>query len=250
MAYAVQVTLSTGNKVSLNYQSQEVSVGVTYQLERDDTGLLALVQEKTAELAQAHRLAWQGLHDAKVSSAPSPVSSPVQPVASQHAVASQPVASQQVDSQPANVQDGKLQESPEVEPPEKESLDAPEIAVETVVESHPITEPEKVTTMENGALASPPLPAEWIEPTAPLEPAMQGQRNALRVLLDQAQWQKERIAAHLLAQFGCENIEELTAAQAAEWLLQLQRAARVTNEQQRLQTSRNGAKIGTGKTDT
>jgi hypothetical protein len=67
MAYATQVTISTGNKVSLNYQSQEVSVTLTYQLEREDADVLAIVKEKTAELAEAHRSAWQILRDAKVS---------------------------------------------------------------------------------------------------------------------------------------------------------------------------------------
>src|SRR5687767_1431777 len=76
MAYPIQVTLTTGNKVSLNYQSQEVSVTLTYQLEREDSDVLALVQEKTKELAKAHQLAWQGLHKEKVSSVPGlPISS-------------------------------------------------------------------------------------------------------------------------------------------------------------------------------
>lgn len=57
MAYAVEVTLSTGNKVSLNTQSQEVSVSITYQLEREDTDVLAVVQEKAGELVEAHALA-------------------------------------------------------------------------------------------------------------------------------------------------------------------------------------------------
>jgi hypothetical protein len=67
MAYATQITLSTGNKVSIHYQSQEVSVSVTYQLEREDADVLAVVKEKTVELAQAHLAAWQTLRDAKLS---------------------------------------------------------------------------------------------------------------------------------------------------------------------------------------
>ena len=67
MAYATQITISTGNKVSLNYQSQEVNVTLTYQLEREDTDLLTVDQEKATELAKAHRTAWQTLRDAKVS---------------------------------------------------------------------------------------------------------------------------------------------------------------------------------------
>ena len=51
MAYATQLTISTGNKVSLNYQSQDVSVSLTYQLERDDGDVLHVVREKAAEVA-------------------------------------------------------------------------------------------------------------------------------------------------------------------------------------------------------
>lgn len=66
MAYATEVTISTGNKVSINYQTRDVSVSVTYQLEREDTDVVTVVREKTKELAQAHRAVWQTLHDAKV----------------------------------------------------------------------------------------------------------------------------------------------------------------------------------------
>jgi len=59
MAYPIEVTIGTGNKVSLNYQSQEVNVSVTYKLEREDTDVLAVVRDKADELARAHALAWK-----------------------------------------------------------------------------------------------------------------------------------------------------------------------------------------------
>lgn len=65
MAYAVEITISTGNKVSVNYQSHEASVSLTYQLEREDTDVLAIIQEKSVEVAAAHALAWQELRGAK-----------------------------------------------------------------------------------------------------------------------------------------------------------------------------------------
>ncbi len=65
MAYAVEVTLVTGNKVSLNYQSQEVSVSITYQLESEDGDVLAVVAEKTNELVAAHALAWKRVKGAQ-----------------------------------------------------------------------------------------------------------------------------------------------------------------------------------------
>ena len=70
MAYPVEVTISTGNKVSLNYQSQEVNVSITYHLEREDADLLVVVEDKARELARAHALAWKRVKDGD---APAPV---------------------------------------------------------------------------------------------------------------------------------------------------------------------------------
>lgn len=208
MAYATQVTISTGNKVSLNYQSQEVSVTLTYQLEREDTDVLAVVREKTAELAQAHRLAWQGLHEAKVSASP-PVPIPPSPIETS------------INERPAEDK-------------------------ETATEAE--TTPGAATGDESSipeARASHIPPDVWIEPVAPLQPATIGQRGALRVMLAQAGWSEQRITTHLRTEFDCEKLEELTGAQAAAWLLELQRTARQEAEQQRSHASRNGAKTTT-----
>ena len=61
MAFATQLTIGTGSKVSANYQSHEVSVIVTYELERQDTDLLKLVEEKAAEVEQAHSMVWRSI---------------------------------------------------------------------------------------------------------------------------------------------------------------------------------------------
>jgi hypothetical protein len=62
MAYATQITIGTGRKVSVNYQSKEVQVGVTYQLEREDQNLLQLVEVKAAEIESVHRRLWKKLN--------------------------------------------------------------------------------------------------------------------------------------------------------------------------------------------
>jgi hypothetical protein len=202
MAYPIQVTLTTGNKVSLNYQSQEVSVTLTYQLEREDSDVLALVQEKTKELAQAHQLAWQGLHEAKLHEAKVPL---------MQSVEAENVA-------PASTPASEEKKNAETDSPTTNSVD----------------------------LAASHLPPdEWTQPKAPLEPATLGQRGALKVMLQQAKWTDENIAAHLHTQFDCERIEDLNAAQAAEWLLELQRTARLQAQQQRLDGAKhscNGAR--------
>ena len=56
MAYPTQITIGTGSKSSANYQSNEFSVSVTYQLERDDIDLLQFAEEKAVEMETLHGL--------------------------------------------------------------------------------------------------------------------------------------------------------------------------------------------------
>ncbi len=77
MAYATQITISTGSKVSVNYQSNEVQVGVTYQLEREDEDLLQLVESKAAEVEAAHRRLWKTLKAERLQHQEQPNGQPV-----------------------------------------------------------------------------------------------------------------------------------------------------------------------------
>lgn len=190
MAYAKELTISTSNTVSIKDQSRDVGVSVTYQLERDDADVVAVVREKTQELAQAHRAAWQGLRDANVAAA--------KVTAASHSPNGSPPGHPASDDAPSSA--GPAPERP----------------------SHLPLDPHT-------------------QPVAPLEPATPGQRGALHVLLGQVKWSEEKIAAHLREQFGCERIEELNGVQAAEWLLELQRDARVAAQEQHQHASRNGA---------
>ncbi|MDE2106568.1 MAG: hypothetical protein KGL39_55650 [Patescibacteria group bacterium] len=61
MAFATRVTIGTGNKVTQSYQSQDVSVSVTYELERSDTDLIAFMAAKAAEVEACHTAVWQGI---------------------------------------------------------------------------------------------------------------------------------------------------------------------------------------------
>lgn len=63
MAYAVRLTISTASKVSQGTQSQEVGVSLTYELERDDTDLMQVVEQKAAEVARAHNKTWRRIRD-------------------------------------------------------------------------------------------------------------------------------------------------------------------------------------------
>lgn len=54
MAFATEITIGTGSKMSANYQSNEFNVSLTYQLERDDVDLLEIAEEKAAEVETLH----------------------------------------------------------------------------------------------------------------------------------------------------------------------------------------------------
>lgn len=188
MAYATQLTISTSNKVSINYQTRDVGVSVTYQLEREDANLIAVVREKTAELAQAHRTAWQGLRDAKIAGAGEPQ---------------------------------EVQEQPEERVPMQ-------------------TEPEKPHSDPAIPAADDPAPT-----AVPAESIRPGQVAAILLLLTEARWSEERRTAYLRETFSCDSVENLSAEQARQWLLELQRAEReadkVASQQRRLAAAhRNG----------
>jgi len=63
MAIATAVTIGTSNKVTVDYQSQEVSISVTYELERGDADLQAFVTDKAAEVERAHSAVWRRIRE-------------------------------------------------------------------------------------------------------------------------------------------------------------------------------------------
>lgn len=63
MAIATAMSIGTSNKVTVDYQSQEVSISITFELERGDTDLQALVTDKAAELERAHSAAWRRIRE-------------------------------------------------------------------------------------------------------------------------------------------------------------------------------------------
>ena len=63
MAIATAVSIGTSNKVTMDYQSQEVSISVTFELERGDADLQAFVADKAAEVERAHSAVWRRIRD-------------------------------------------------------------------------------------------------------------------------------------------------------------------------------------------
>ena len=164
MAYPIQLTIGTGNKVSVNYQSQEVNVSVTYQLESEDTDLLHFARDKASEVAAVHGIAWkqmQGNTQAKT-------------------------------------------------------------ATRTKVKSSDETDSKTEIASQKAETK--------IEELAPQSPITDGQLTALEALTDQADWSKEQTQETLSDRFNKAELSELSTAQAAQLLLELQRAERLKTQ--------------------
>ena len=207
MAYATQMTISTGNKVSLNYQSQEVSVTLTYQLEREDSDLLHVVREKTMELAQAHQAAWQTLRDAKVSALQEQTKAvPETPTAEE--VTGMKAEPEEAEQEKAGSRSMQPAISPMVSVPSTQLADEP-------------------SQLLGQQLPEQQLLAQSMSPVERISPA---QLAALLLLLTEAGWSEDRRQDYLRKQCSCCSVDDLTAPQAAQWLLELQRAERVAGQ--------------------
>ena len=164
MAYPVQLTIGTGNKVSINYQSQEVNVSVTYQLESEDTDLLKFARDKANEVAAVHSIAWKQMQ--------------------------------------GNVQ--------------AKSATRTKVKSSDETDSTPELDSQKATPV--------------MEDSVPETPITDGQLAALEALTAQADWSEEQTRETLRERFEKDELSELTTAQAAQLLLDLQRAERLKTQ--------------------
>lgn len=161
MAYPIQLTIGTGNKVSVNYQSQEVNVSVTFQLESEDSDLLNFARDKASEIAAVHGIAWEQIRG---------------------------------DKQPKTATRKKVRPSDE-------------------------------TNSKSGPTAQNVEP--MAEESLPEAPVTDGQLAALKALTAQTDWSQEQIRETLRDRFGKADLSELSTVQAAQLLLDLQRAERL-----------------------
>lgn len=69
MAFATRMSIGTGTKVSVDYQSHDVSINVSYELERADTDLLQLIDEKVVELELLHTHLWERIRELRAARA-------------------------------------------------------------------------------------------------------------------------------------------------------------------------------------
>lgn len=226
MAYVTTVTIGTSNKVSVDYQSQEVSVSVTYQLERSDEDLQAFVETRTAEVEQAHSLIWRRIRELrseqKAREAEERGQQPAEPRA----------------ERPARKRKG----TPDPWPAEPVSNRQP---LPVAVNGGPVAgnghhangtatavAEAPVATLEPPTMVQPELP-EVEEPTpqpVDAEPAQPmstvAQHRALLTLANRAGLTDDGLAELLATHCGKRSLDDLTKYEAAQLLMHLQRGDR------------------------
>lgn len=231
MAYCTSVTISTGNKVSVNYQSQDVSVSLTYQLEREDADLLALVERKADEVERAHRRVWQRIRDQRQS----------EQAANNSANASN--GAQKTNGAPAgstaakrtrpNGTRTKATTTP-VKPTTAENHLPPSVAPESpkTEGAQPLSGPEPVSQPVPAQLTN-GIPAQELglpQPTAipSQRPITETQLRAIHCLATRLGITDEDLSRRINMRFGRQSLEELKELQATNLILELQRNAPVT----------------------
>jgi len=187
VAIVTTVSIGTGNKVSVDYQSQEVTVNVTYELGRDDADLLAFVAEKAGEVEEAHSAIWRRIREAR--SADKASEGKTNPPNGDRDTNDSPLSFSRRER--AGRQRGATGVDPAVEPDEGSVLDSEERA-----------------HAEDGSACS------------------AAQQRAILSLANLARLSDASLAEALSARYSKTAVEQLTKSEAARFLMDLQRRDR------------------------
>lgn len=193
MAFPVRLTLGLSVKTSADFQSEEVSLIVSWELERKDTDLQKVVAEKTEELEGAFALFRQRLQDLKGAREKGQLPSPT-------------VKGRRKGKEGAKGEEGKD--------------DAERLAAEMAAgEETPTPSPQGQPSLE----ASPvPLPSS---PPDPHRPLTEPQKQAVLLLADRVIG-REKLASFLQEVTGKDDLSALTWLEAATVIAQLQKRLR------------------------
>jgi hypothetical protein len=207
MAFATKVTIGTGNKVTQSYQSQDVSVSVSYDLERADTDLVAFMAEKAVEVEACHTAVWQGIYGIRAERAGAG--------GSEGAVAPNDTASAGPPYQQEQARRTRRSKEPEAPAPEQ-SKAAPEATEQAAVPE----EPAKDTVQASSeSPAEPPQEAD----IRLHEPATNLQKIVIRSLWTRAGHTPADMSQVVTNLYGKSTLDDLTRAKAAELTLALQK---------------------------
>jgi hypothetical protein len=198
MAHAISMMLGTGNKVSVDYQSQEAHVTVTYELERHETDLQAVVLQKAEEIERLHGTLWRRIREIRTEQR-----------------AAQPDAT--ADATGKNGNKRRRNASAETSPPELSKN-----GTGALPEAEPVAA-ESVDTATSEPRQDAPAP---VDTQAAADRASEPQLQAIRTLAGRVGVSTERLLDYLKKRFGKSTVEDLDRAEAGSLLLELQRSER------------------------
>lgn len=191
MAFPVRVTLGMSVKSSADYQSEEVTLIVSWELERSDTDLQKLVAEKAEELKEAHATLCQRLKGQR--------------------------------------QIGEKQFSEKLEAvglrgrrKKRFEVEGEDDSERLATEMEGVKEEERV---EETSHTVPTSPLSTTSPPDPNQPLTEPQKRAVLLLAERVMG-KEKIPEFLKEVTGKEDISALTWLEAATVIAQLQKALR------------------------
>ena len=240
MAHVTAVTIGHTDRVSANYQSQEVSVSVTFQLERSDDDLQAFVEDKAAEVESAHGTIWRRIRELREQRK-------AEAAAAEPAAAETPPEAPTATQRPTRRRKSAPDPWPRDPPPLVNGQTNGHALGEAngaangsanghsngAVNGHALGEangsangatygdPAGVGTM---VAEPPPATQPELPTTSPLEAmATVAQQRALLTLAHRAGMEDAGLSEWLLAQCGKRGLDDLTKQEAARLLVELQR---------------------------
>ena len=227
MAHVTAVTIGHTDRVSANYQSQEVSVSVTFQLERSDDDLQAFVEDKAAEVESAHGTIWRRIRELREqrkaeaeATAEAAETPPEAPTATPRPTRRRKSAPDPWPQDPPPLVNGQTNghalgeangsanghSNGAVNGQAFGEANGAAVGVDTMVaEPPPATQPELPTTSPLEAMAT------------------VAQQRALLTLAHRAGMEDAGLSEWLLAQCGKRGLDDLTKQEAARLLVELQR---------------------------
>lgn len=235
MAHVTAVTIGHTDRVSANYQSQEVSVSVTFQLERSDDDLQAFVEDKAAEVESAHGTIWRRireLREQRKAEAEAAATPPEAPTATPRPTRRRKSAPDPWPQDPPPLVNGQTNGQADDSangPDHGEALGQASGQANGAANGHSNGSANGATYGDPvgvGTMVAEPPPATQPElpTTSPLEAmATVAQQRALLTLAHRAGMEDAGLSEWLLARCGKPGLDDLTKQEAAQLLVELQR---------------------------
>ncbi|MEM0504015.1 MAG: hypothetical protein QXT58_04825 [Archaeoglobaceae archaeon] len=217
MAFIARVTLGSSVKVSRDFQSEEVTVIVSWEMERGDDDLLRFIRIKAVELEEARSLLAQTLQEVRAYKEKVASSKDFQTTLPETTASSKPTKRQRG----VRMKEAAEDESDDAEKLEEEMRGVQSVATQGTDVS---SELHSSTLPEQKLIPRPPSP----EPNQPLTDA---QKRAVLVLA-QRLMDLQELPNFLQQHMGKSNLDDLTWKEAAGLIGEFQKMLKARREKE------------------